>query len=61
MLEIPGKVSKLMAQTWVKDLLVDGMHDPHNPGRRLAVCPHDDTNLSWAGKALLQSSSIAMR
>jgi len=61
MLETPGKVSKVMVQAWIKDLLVDGVFDLHNPSTRLPVCPHDNTNLSWAGKALLNSSSLAMR
>ena len=50
-----------MVRTWIKDVLEDGVVDVQNPGTRLSVCPHDNTNLSWAGKALLQSSSIAMR
>jgi hypothetical protein len=61
MLKTPGMISQSMVTTWCTDLMVDGVHEPQNPGKRLPVCPYDETCLSWSGQALLNSSTLTMK
>ena len=53
MLQTPGMVDEKMIDTWVEDLLTNGVHTAN--GKRLPPCKYDALNLLWGGKAALNS------
>ena len=50
MLQTPGMVDEKMVDTWVEDLLTNGVHTSN--GKRLPPCKYDALNLLWGGKLL---------
>jgi len=59
MLESPGLVTREGLDEWMKDLLVNGVHNGH--GARHKVCPYDLTNLELSAEAILNSCSDTLR
>ena len=60
MLQEPGLLTEDMVDTWIDDLTILGVWDSVNAAR-LPVCDYDIKNMTFAGKALLNSCTEGLQ
>lgn len=61
MFDSPGLITQEILDQWIEDLLTKGVIDLNDTTTRLKVCPHDATNLSWSGSALMSSCTEGLK